>query len=199
MERVLLVEGSDDERVVHHICKRLQVPLDFCIEDKGGVDKLLRSITPELKAPDRVAVGILLDANDSADSRWQSIAGHLQSGGIAPPSHLDRSGIVIEGRPRVGVWLMPDNESPGEIEDFVVKLIPNDDPQWPRAREYIDGSPECERKFNPRKTLRAKLYAWLATRKSSPQMGRAIEAGDLDIDHPVAATFVEWLTRTFSD
>ena len=198
MERVLLVEGSDDERVVHHICKRLQIPQNFHIKDKGGVRELLRSISPELKVADRLAVGILLDANDSPASRWQSIADRIQSAGIAPPDELDRSGIVIEGRPRVGVWLMPENESPGEIEDFVVKLIPDNDPQWPRAEEYIDSIPECERKFIPKKTSRAKLYAWLATRKSPRQMGQAIEAGDLDADHPLATALVEWLTRTFS-
>ena len=198
MERVLLVEGSDDERVVYHLCKRLHVPQNFHIKDKGGLPELLKSISPELKASDRLAVGILADANDRPDSRWQSIADRIRSAGIVPPNHLDRNGLTIEGRPRVGVWLMPDNGSPGEIEDFVTRLVPDDDLQWPRAEHYIESIPERERKFIPNKVSRAKLYAWLATRKSPRQMGQAIEAGDLNAGHPMATAFVEWLTRTFS-
>lgn len=95
MERVLLVEGGDDERVVHYLCERLRVQHNFHIKDKGGLDDLLRSISPELKAAGRLAVGILVDANDSPDSRWQSVADRIRSAGIVPPSHLDRNGITI--------------------------------------------------------------------------------------------------------
>ena len=30
---------------------------------------------------------------------------------------------------------MPDNEAPGELEDFVAGMIPESDPVWPRSQE----------------------------------------------------------------
>ena len=158
MERILLVEGITDKRVVQGLCDHLKITQCFCITNKNGLDQLLKSIGPELKVPDRAAIGILVDANDDPASRWRSISDRIRSAGIDPPGSLDPNGAVIECQPRVGIWLMPDNCTPGEIEDFVVKLIPDRDSLWPRAQEYIDDIPEGLRKFNSNKATRAKLY-----------------------------------------
>ena len=61
--RVLLVEGPNDRHVVWHVWARHAAESPFCIVEKGGVDKLLEAIVPELKVSGRQAVGILLDAN----------------------------------------------------------------------------------------------------------------------------------------
>lgn len=53
---------------------------------------------------------------------------------------------------------MPDNRSPGELEDFVQTMIPGDDPVWPRSKQYIDDIPDTLRKFKPKKKSRAELY-----------------------------------------
>ena len=101
----------------------------------------------------------------------------------------------IEGRPRVGVWLMPDNRSAGELEDFILRLMPAGDAIWPRARRYIDDIPAADRKFATGKTLRAEIHAWLATRAAPRKMGAAIGAGDLNITDPLASQFVGWLRQ----
>ena len=41
---------------------------------------------------------------------------------------------------------MPNNTSPGELENFVSEMIPNDDPVWRLSKDYIDGIPEADRK-----------------------------------------------------
>ncbi len=92
---------------------------------------------------------------------------------------------------------MPDNQSMGELEDFVAKMIPNGDPVWPRSRSYIDGIPITDRKFKGKKTLRAKVYAWLAAREDPRRMGQAIYARDLNVNGPLCQKFVDWLTRLF--
>ena len=196
MERLLIVEGSDDERVVHRLCERMGVDRNFCIDDKQGLDRLLRSISTELKVAGRLALGIMVDANDNPASRWQAIAGRIGAAGIIVPECLDPGGTTIESTPRVGIWLMPDNQSGGEIEDFLARLIPANDPQWLRAK-YINDIPSDERKFSLNRATRAELYAWLATRKAPRLMGQAVQAGDLDTDHPIAEAFAAWLTRTF--
>ena len=62
---------------------------EFDILDKGGFDALSRSIGPEIKAPGRIAVGVLADANDDWRARWRAIADRLRSTGIEPPDVLD--------------------------------------------------------------------------------------------------------------
>ncbi len=195
--KVLLVEGVDDKHVVRHLRQSLGLKLTFEFRVKDGIDNLLKGIPGEIKVSGRQAVGILADANEDIQARWQAIANRLSDAGVQPPDAPDREGAIIQGKPRVGVWLMPDNHNSGALEDFVVKLVPQDHPVWPRAVQYIDGIPPNEREFSEQKTTRAKLYAWLATRKEPQRMGTAIGIGSLHLGPP-AEGFANWLKRLFS-
>ena len=198
MSKVLLVEGVNDKHVVCNLSQRLVPKLKFKCVEKKGIDNLLKAISTEIKVSGRQAVGIVADANDNVQNRWQAISDKLSDTDVQPPKKLESDGIVIQGKPRVGVWLMPDNSSPGELEDFVIKLLPKDDPVWPRANQYIDGIPSDEREFREHKAMRAKLYAWLATREAPQQMGAAIGRSSLDADRPPAKRFANWLSRLFT-
>ena len=196
-DRVLLVEGPDDEHVVRHLRNRHQAMPEFCIRNKEGIAKLLEDIGLEILAPSRKAVGILVDANDDLDARWSAVADRLREENIEVPSNPELTGIIIDSTPRVGIWLMPDNTSPGELENFVSKMIPGDDPVWPRSEDYIDSIPKTDRKFTEKKILRAKIHAWLATRENPRQMGAAIGARDLHVDGTLSTAFANWLQRLF--
>ena len=197
--KLLVVEGQDDLHVVRHLRMRHASTPCFCIQDKGNVDKVLDSIGPEIRAENRRALGILVDANDDLTGRWQAVTGRIHRVGIQPPKSPNSAGTIINtaGNPRIGIWMMPDNTSTGELEDFVAKMIPNGDPVWPRSRCYIDGIPITDRKFKSKKTLKAKVHAWLATREDPRRMGAAIGAKDLDVNGPLCQKFVDWLTRLF--
>ena len=196
-ERILLVEGPDDKHVIKHIRDRHPELTDFEIRDAGGLDSLLDAIEPEIKAKGRRSVGFLVDANSDFDDRWRSLADRLRTLEIQPPPILENKGCVIPGRPRVGLWLMPDNRNPGELEDFVQTLVPDDDPVWPLATGYINGIPPEHRKFNENKMMRAKIHAWLAVRKEPRQMGSAIRIGELSVDGEHVLRLVAWLRDLF--
>lgn len=153
-DRVLLVEGQDDKHVVLHLLNFHQPIPKFCILDKDNFDKVLDSIVPEIRVSGRQAVGILVDANDCLADHWKAVAYRLEQAGLEVPDHPEPAGTIIDGTtrtPRVGVWLMPDNTSPGELENFVSEMIPDDDPVWPRSQCYIDGIPEDDREFKKKK------------------------------------------------
>ena len=196
-ERVLLVEGVDDEEVVRRLCRRHQDVPAFDVLNKRGFPKLRKSIGPEMKVSGRRAVGILADANDDPRARWQSISDRLREAGVRPPDRLPPGGLVLDGGPRTGVWLTPDNTASGKLEDFAVTLIPAGDPVWPRAERYVEDIPATDRKFRPRKITKAKIHAWLATREDPRLMGAAIGIGDLDANRPLAVTLVAWLRELF--
>ena len=167
----------------------------FNVLDKRGIDPLLKSISAEVKTPDRQVVGILVDANDNPAARWRAIRDRLPD--VALPDKPEAKGTIIEADRRIGVWLMPDNERPGELEDFVIAMIPDDDPIWPQALRYIEEIDPRYREFADGKQQRAALHAWLATRKDPGLMGTAIQAGYLRTDGALCREFVEWLRRLF--
>lgn len=195
--KLLLVEGPDDKHVVEHLRRRLASDLTFQCEDKGGNDQLLKAISVEMKLQGRLALGIVADANDDFAGRWQAIGSRLDRTKVPLPSRPEHGGTIIDGDPRVGVWLMPNNARSGELENFVAELVPKNDPVWPLAERYIDGIPGEHRPFSSRKELRAKLHAWLATRQEPRRMGAAIGTAELDADAPLAGEFAGWLRALF--
>ena len=201
-DRLLLVEGPDDQHVVRHLWERRQGRgLPFQMSPRGGVDGVIESIRDEARVSGRQALGILVDANDNLVARWQSISDRLASVGIQTPASPSPGGLIIAASGdmlRIGVWMMPDNQLPGELEDFVVQMIPSGDPVWPLSQDYIDRISAGDRKFASGKVLRAKIHAWLAAREDPRQMGLAIRARDLDINGPLCSRFTDWLERLFA-
>lgn len=196
---ILVVEGRDEEAIIGHLRARHELLPPFDISKKGGIKPLLRSIAPEIKAPGRRAVGIVVDADEDLDARWMSVAQRLEQAGIAI-GDPDPAGTIVPGThtsPDVGIWVMPNNQSPGEIEDFIRTMMPAGDPVWPLAERYIDDIPPEHRAFKRKKVLRAKVHAWLATRQRPRPMGIAIATEDLDSTGEICTLFVAWLRRVF--
>ena len=192
-----MVEGPNDKHVVQHICQLDQSIPPFSISSKDGWDRLWESISVEIKVPGRQVVGILADANDHLTGRWNSIRTQLDRAGVSAGNPPLSQGLIVNHAPRVGVWLMPDNQSSGELEDFVIRMIPCNEKVWPLSQSYIDGIPLEDRRFSPGKKQRAQLYAWLATREEPRLMGSAIRTHDLEINGSLSQQFVGWLKRLF--
>ena len=154
-------------------------------------------LVPKSRRRGRMAVGILPDAHDDPEARWNALRHRLADQHLNLPERPDPNGTVIDGSPRIGIWLWPDNQEPGELENFVEAMVPRRDGVWPLAQGYVDGIPEPERKFPPGKTLKAQLHAWLATRQTPGRMGSSIGTGELEVDGPLAERFADWLRRLF--
>ena len=193
---VLLVEGNGDKGVVEQLWPNYQDT--FTIIPKMGVDPLLDSIRLEVQVSGRRAVGILVDADEYPERRWQAIADRLKRADVNLPPTPDPNGTIVSSSPNVGVWMMPDNQSPGELEEFIESMIPSLDAVWPLSQSYVDGIPSNHRKFTNGKLLRAKVHAWLAARKEPRPIGTAIRAGDLDKSSQLAVVLVGWLDRLFN-
>ena len=175
-------------------------PQPFEIVVREGVQGLIASISTELKTTRRETLGILVDSNDDPKDRWKKIVHSLRTlPGMEIPESPTENGFVSNNtKPRIGIWLMPNNRCSGELEDFISKLIPGDDPIWPRAKQFIEDIPKNHRKFTDKKELRrAKIHAWLATQGAPGPIGTAIRARDLNHSAPIAEVFYKWLHRLF--
>ena len=215
---ILLVEGVDDKHLVWQICCRhkslfradragsdLSVTLrvqetSFHILDIVNRPELLKSVRATVDGSERPAVGIVVDADANLENCWNEVVKSFDRTGIRLPPTPEPTGTIIPENgfsPRIGIWLMPDNQSIGELEDFALDMLPANDTVWQSSVSYIDGIPQSERKFKPDKTDKAKLHAWLATRREPGRMGAAVGAGDLEIDGSLCQNFLSWLTRLF--
>ena len=191
-------EGPYDEHVVWHLPNRHEGMPDFYILQKEGIENLPDFMGLVILEPGRTAIGILVDANDDLNARWTALFNRLREEEIKVPESPEASGTILDCTPRIDIWLIPDNYSSGELEDFVSEMIPDDDAVWPLARNYIDCIPEEHRRFAEKKIQRAKLHAWLATREDPRPMGFAICAGDLRVDGNLSTTFSVWLRKLFN-
>ena len=198
------MEGADDERAVYHLRARSEENREFKVIPKEGIHKLLASIEDEINVPDRKVIGILVDTDDDVVARWSAVTDRLKQAksGLRIPPRPDPDGTVLHESPqnripRIGIWLMPNNESPGELEDFIARMIPGGDAVWPRSKKYIACIPQSERKFTSKKELRAQVHAWLATRERPRPLGAAIGTRDLEVEAN-SQKFIDWLQRLFN-
>lgn len=199
-ERVLLVEGKDDLHAVLALRKHYQFPDVFEIIVNDGIDPLLESLPVRLKASGLEVLGILVDADIDLQARWQSLHGILNQVGYTLPQQPQSVGTILPqaDQPRVGIWLMPDNQLPGLLEDFAARLISPADPLWPRAQSAVDQIPQVERRFPALRTAKAKLHTWLAWQKEPGKpIGLAITTKYLDPNANQAQQFMNWLQALF--
>jgi len=196
----VLVEGKDDKHVFHQLLAYHQVaPLE--IKDKDGIDNLLDTLDVELEASRLERLGVVVDADADLASRWQALRNILiRSGYSNVPDDPDPDGTIIqqEGRPTVGIWIMPDNKLAGILEGFVLSLIHSNDTLIHHAENCLQQIPERERRFPLERWDKAHIHTWLAWQEEPGKpLGQAIVARYLDAGAPEALRFVNWVRRLF--
>ncbi|AFY71750.1 hypothetical protein Pse7367_3515 [Thalassoporum mexicanum PCC 7367] len=174
-----------------------------------GVEILLEELESMPKTPDLKTLGVVVDADIDVSARWQSVKGRLTKVGYTNlPEDIPREGLIHEYiasssdkflAPRIGVWIMPDNQGMGMLEDFAKQMIPEDDYLLPKAEQILT---EIEQdglnKYTSAHRPKALIHTWLAwQRKPGMPMGQSITAGVLMHDSAIAASFVQWLIQLF--
>jgi hypothetical protein len=199
----LLVEGKNDQHVVWALCEAYQLPetFDVLVPGDGGVEAVLQDIPARIDEPGLQTLGIMLDADEDVQARWAGIHGRLaEVGYILPPQPVEAGCITdLPDRPKVGIWVMPNNHLPGMLEDFVGFLIPQDDRLKPLAEKTLQS---IEKKklnlYRPTYRSKALLHTWLAWQETPGMpMGQAITAQVLLHNQPLANRFVDWLRNLF--
>jgi len=201
----MLVEGRDDKHSVIHLMRRHSIDWESgekdlpWIQDCGGFDSLVGSVTVSAKSYSRL--GILVDANTNINKRWNRIRSKLKATGISAPSRPESGGTIVKGIYgdwKVGIWIMPDNERIGELEHFLEELIPPNDRCWAHADKTTKQAKKIGAKFVDKDYLKAKIHTWLAWQETPGlPFGTAITAAYLRHDSKEALKFAAWFKRLF--
>lgn len=127
--QTLLVEGNDDKHVVFSLCQKFNLPENFHVIDCVGYSNLVQQIEPRLLQANVKALGIIVDADVDINQRWLQVKGKFERLGYTLPDDLPLSGCVVnhESKPRIGIWVMPNNNINGCLENFIEFLIPKTD------------------------------------------------------------------------
>ena len=202
---LLLVEGTDDLNVLHHLLVHYNIRNEITIENKQGDRQLLENVKVQLKISDDDAItqtiGVIIDADTDMEARWQSVRNILVGAGYisVPNKPLERGTIIREeNRITVGIWIMPDNRITGKLEDFVRFLVPENDKLWKRAEGAVARIPVTHRMFTQSDTIKAHIHTWLAWQKEPGKpMGQAITKRYLDAEAPHALQLIAWIRQLF--
>jgi hypothetical protein len=200
----LLVEGKNDQHVIWALCEQYHIPetFDVIVPGAGGLEAVLADLPARIDESDLRALGIVLDADENIQAPCNRLYIRFQEIGYDMPTQPVAEGFITlpPDRPPIGVWLMPDNQLPGMLEDFVSALIPPKDRLKPIADKTLQA---IEKKGLNRYKLshrpKALIHTWLAWQENPGMpLGQAITAQGLQHNQALAQCFVAWLQRLFS-
>lgn len=201
----LMVEGPDDKYCVIHLTETHGLDWgepEFWmphIWDCGGYDKLRNSLPIAFKTYSKL--GVIVDS-DPGTNRYESIIKALENTAIKFPELLPEEGLVVKddsGTIRLGIWLMPDNQTDGTLEGFLSNLVPSEDARWDHAQESVTLAKEKGAEFPDNLVKKANLHTWLAwQREPGLRFGTAIKAGYFATDQQLVTNFYAWFENLFN-
>ena len=159
-------------------------------------------LSASIKDPSTNVLGVMLDADLDAGSRYDSFRNLCLGFFPDMPQQLPESGLIVDNSDgkRLGLWIMPDNVSKGAIEIFLKFLVPERDQKgWQHAVESTMKAKKLGCKYKDCHLDKANLYSWLAWQDEPGQSpGNALTRKVLDPKSPNAAPFVIWFMQLYS-
>jgi hypothetical protein len=197
----LLVEGKDDQHVIWALCEKFGIAETFDVIDCEGIENLYNALQIRFKQSDIQTIGIIIDADTNLNNRWTEIKNILANQEFVLPNNLPEAGLILSNTNniKVGIWIMPDNNLNGMLEDFISFLIPQDDKLLPIVRTTLD---EIEsqnlNKYSLIHKSKATIHSWLAWQEDpGTPMGLSITKKYLSTDEATCQKFTHWLTELF--
>ena len=212
----LHVEGKDDIHAIKHLLLKhgFDCPIkgDTRSDDKfaegvprimeaGDYLKVLDAMPAAVSVSNGRSVGFVLDADEKPENRWNAVRDRLCNFDLKLPKEIPEAGFIeeiVELKVRVGVWLMPDNQRSGALEDFLQDLVGKGDRLISLASRSTEEAKANGARFSESSRKKAVLHAWLAWQEDpgSPY-GTAIRAEYFRADSLAALAFVEWYRKLF--
>ncbi|MDX1906013.1 MAG: DUF3226 domain-containing protein [Bacteroidia bacterium] len=197
----LWVEGKDDEMVCKSILEKHGLSSSYVVINKGGYPNLKIGLKTQLKA-DFTTLGLIVDADHDPAARWQSLRDiiHKHDPAYGLPKKLPPQGFWSSHAPSIGIWIMPDNQRSGMLEDFIRDLIPQDNALLPEADASLSRIEALGiQQYVPVHRTKALIHTWLAWQEEPGMlMSSTISKHMLATASPLYQYFLAWLQR-FSD
>lgn len=212
-ENILIVEGDDDKfafigLMEHHIAWPDKAPWPVFVASAGGVTNLLKKayLSSIMKADKAKRIGIVVDADGrapdqpgSAADRYRAVQNLCRELFPNLPANLPAQGLVIENDgKRLGLWVMPDNNRTGIMEEFLIPLVPEAQAEiWAHAQQSVEDAIVKGANCGTERE-KARLYTFLAWQQEPGRSpGQALSKKHLDAMRPEALPFIAWFKSVF--
>jgi hypothetical protein len=214
----LLVEGRSDESFFSALFRqmgahqkiRIMLPSDLDFENTVSYfPKLIDLLARDLENDRLHHLGIVADADHVSGGgfvdRWQTLTECLEKNGYRIPKNppkLPCSGSVFkhsDGLPPVGLFLMPNHQDNGMLEDLLWNEI-RMEPENQKLREYANKviTDLPSQVFSDFHRTKALLYSWLAWQKRPGQTLDVLVNGKLvDLEMAGLKGLSNWLKKVF--
>ncbi|MEM8643024.1 MAG: DUF3226 domain-containing protein [Cyanobacteria bacterium P01_G01_bin.54] len=211
--KILLVEGKSEQFLIPELMEANGIDWParnppIYIEDCGGYEKIADqdAIAAELQNSNLTALGIVVDADEYPDRRWQSLRNACLPSIPDLPETLPDTGLIHshflipERQIQFGIWIMPDNLQRGMLETFLAYLLPEQTtPLWQYAQEVVQvAKNELKAKIKAVQVDKANIHTWLAWQdEPGLQLHTAVQKKVFDPNHPRAQEFVTWFNTLY--
>lgn len=211
-EKVLLVEGATEVRLIPFLMEANGVawPDDKAnasvqIRDKDGFQNIVDRavIEAEIRETSRRITGIILDADQTFAERWINIRNCCLPYFPELPDETIPDGLIVSNsdNQRLGIWIMPDNQSHGMLEAFLLQLVPGGeaDPLLIYARQSCQhAKANLHAPYKDTHIRKAEIHTWLAWQdEPGRQLHQAVSEMILNPKSPTAEPFVRWFRELF--
>lgn len=178
-KKLLLVEGKDDDEFFAELLKSLNInDCEICyVNGSNEFNSKIPLLTKRSGFDNLEMLLIIRDADTNAMSARSSIHNIIKKASLVPPGpHTTLS----SGRPKVGIYILPDNSSEGAIEDLCLKIVEKD-----KKTKCVENFINCANKLNdsPNNISKAKVQAFLAIKSEiANTLGLAAKKGYWDFN-----------------
>lgn len=219
---VLLVEGSVDKGFYEQVCKKLNlnpkidvaVPRDYDGYFRNGRANVLlkmEDLLDELIDKDSVTkqLAVMIDADYPETNGFgfnevlDSVIKKAEGKQFYLNTESSNNGFIFQYESdksiQFGLWIMPDNQNDGMLEDFIKTCIQSNEqlPLFQHAQKIT--STLVEPKFHSIHQAKAEVATWLAWQKE-PGHGLYLSIRDdlINRNHPLFEKMQNWLTQVFA-
>lgn len=205
-DKILFVEGINDREVIYRIENAYSLRGICEIKKCDNVDQVIFSFDLYINenASKVQSVGIIIDADISFADRWKSVRNLLvATNNYIVPEVLPAEGLILDstktGKPRVGVWIMPNNRDNGMLEDFLLRQIPQEDDVLPFVDETL-GELKARKiqKYKDVHISKARAHTYLAWQENPEcTLAIAIEKNYFASNSQEVEAFAAWMQNLY--
>ncbi len=185
-EKILIVEGKDEENFLKALFKipQLEPQLENIqikpLEGKDQLHKRMKAWVLTSGWDDVKSIGLIRDADKSAKSAFDSIAGVLKRNGLSIPNSPGTFSKQIpkKGKPRTGIFIISNGKDHGTLESLCLSTVKENNSKMVKC---IDSFMKCNKDLDteyekPKNEDKARCRAFLSLmEEDTPSLGVAAQ------------------------
>ncbi len=178
---LLVAEGKACQFFLRAVVDYLGLGESFEVVDSGGITDLrtfIQGLVVDSGFANVKALGVVRDAETNANGAVSSVASALAAADL--PS-VSSHGAIVQGSPQVGVFILPDGTSSGNLETLCADAVAS-----PGRMPCVDAFISCltDAGVPVKNAHKSRVYAYIAASDHPDvNLGIAVRQGEFDIAH----------------